>query len=160
MLGSEGGVEWMRRIRSLSSLLIALMALAVVPAAAQAAPKWATVNVCQGNQVGTRTSMPGDGSTARMQARFTLQWWSAVAGGWIPVLGQAQSPWLDAGSARYSWSQVGWTFTLTKIPKGVRTRGRAELRWMKGGQVVRQRILITQGGVGTPVSLASCAPNP
>jgi hypothetical protein len=102
--------------------------------------------------------MPGDGSTAGMQARFSLQWWSAVPGDWVGVAGQGQSPWLDAGSARYSWAQEGWTFALTKVPQGARMRGVAELRWTRGGRVLRSQTLVTRGGTGTPLSLASCAP--
>jgi hypothetical protein len=159
MLGTEGGAaRFMTRHRLPKALTPALVALALLPAQAQAAPTWATVNVCQGKQVGVRASMPGDGTTAAMQARFSLQWWSPLRGDWVGVPGKAQSPWLDAGPARYEWAQEGWTFALSTLPPGTRMRGVAELRWISGGRVLRSQTLITRAGTGTPLSLASCQP--
>ena len=61
-------------------------------------------------QLGARAQLAGDGSSGQMQVRFTAQWLSPD--GWVPLAGQASSPWLDAGSAEFTWQQAGWTFAL------------------------------------------------
>jgi hypothetical protein len=76
---------------------------------------WAKVNVCNPSQLGARAQLAGDGSSDRMAVRFTAQWLSPD--GWVPLSGQATSPWQDAGSAEFTWQQAGWTFTLN-IPAG------------------------------------------
>jgi hypothetical protein len=74
-------------------------------------PSWAKVNICDSSQFGIRAQLAGDGSTDQMQVRFTAQWQSPE--GWVPLAGQATSPWLDAGSAEFTWQQAGWTFALS-----------------------------------------------
>ena len=71
---------------------------------------WARVNICDSGQLGARAQLAGDGSSDQMQVRFTAQWLSPD--GWVPLAGQASSPWLDAGSAEFTWQQAGWTFAL------------------------------------------------
>jgi hypothetical protein len=79
-------------------------------AATDESPTWANVNICSPTQLGARAQLAGDGSTDQMQVRFTAQWLSPD--GWVPLAGQASSPWLDAGSAEFTWQQAGWTFVL------------------------------------------------
>jgi hypothetical protein len=103
--------------RKLSALALgaALGAVAVAMpaqgAATEESPTWANVNICSPTQLGTRAQLAGDGSSDQMQVRFTAQWLSPD--GWVPLAGQASSPWLDAGSAEFTWQQAGWTFALT-----------------------------------------------
>ena len=73
-------------------------------------PTWANVNICSPTQLGARAQLAGDGSSDEMQVRFTAEWLSPD--GWVPLGGQASSPWLDAGSAEFTWQQAGWTFAL------------------------------------------------
>jgi hypothetical protein len=74
-------------------------------------PTWANINICNPTQLGARAQLAGDGSSDQMQVRFTAQWLSPD--GWVPLAGQASSPWLDAGSAEFTWQQAGWTFALS-----------------------------------------------
>src|ERR687898_915401 len=59
--------------------------------------------------------LAGDGSTDIMRVRFSAEWLSP--GGWAPLTGQASSPWLDAGSAEFTWAQAGWAFKIS-VPAG------------------------------------------
>jgi hypothetical protein len=79
-------------------------------AATDESPSWAKINICSPTQLGARAQLAGDGSSDQMQVRFTAQWLSPD--GWVPLAGQASSPWLDAGSAEFTWQQAGWTFAL------------------------------------------------
>ena len=101
-------------------------------AATDESPSWANVNICSPTQLGARAQLAGDGSSDQMQVRFTAQWLSPD--GWVPLAGQASSPWLDAGSAEFTWQQAGWTFSLT-VPEGGETyqlRARADMRLGSG----------------------------
>jgi hypothetical protein len=113
-------------------------------------PMWATVNACTPTEAGMRASLPGDGSGAQMEVRFTAQYYSHAQGGWLPVAGAATSPWLSAGSAEYEWGQAGWTFTFTRPAPGTNflIRGLAEMRWTEGGQVVRTASRVTSSAAG------------
>ena len=81
-----------------------------------------------------RAQLAGDGSSDRMQVRFTAQWLSPD--GWVPLTGQATSPWLDAGSAEFTWQQAGWTFALSVPQTGeaYQLRAVAEMK-LGSGQV-------------------------
>ena len=79
---------------------------------------WAKVNICNPTQLGARAQLAGDGSNDRMAVRFTAEWRSAD--GWVPLSGEATSPWQDAGSAEFTWQQAGWTFSLN-VPQGGET---------------------------------------
>jgi hypothetical protein len=96
-------------------LAAALLAVTAGPAHAagteQLTSSWASVNICNPGQLGARAQLAGDGSTDVMRARFTAQWLSPD--GWVPLAGQASSPWRDAGSAEFTWAQTGWTFNLS-----------------------------------------------
>jgi hypothetical protein len=96
------------------ALGVALAATAVPAYAAggdQLTSTWADVSVCNSSQLGARAQLAGDGSTDRMQVRFTAQWLSPD--GWVPLAGQPTSPWVDAGSAIYTWNQAGWNFDIS-----------------------------------------------
>ena len=71
-----------------------------------------------------------------MQVRFTAQWLSPD--GWVPLAGQASSPWLDAGSAEFTWQQAGWTFALNVPQSGeaYQLRAVAEMK-LGSGKAVR-----------------------
>jgi hypothetical protein len=115
-----------RKSRSVA-LAVALLALGAGPAHAagteQLTASWANVNICNSGQLGVRAQLAGDGSTDVMRVRFTAQWLSPD--GWVPLVGQATSPWQDAGSAEFTWAQAGWTFNLAVPPTGVSYQLRA-----------------------------------
>jgi hypothetical protein len=111
------------------SVLALCAALAAVAAAGPASGQgdeltatWAKLNICNPTQLGARAQLAGDGSSDRMAVRFTAQWLSPD--GWVPLSGQATSPWQDAGSAEFTWQQAGWTFSLN-VPE---TGGSYQLR--------------------------------
>jgi hypothetical protein len=95
----------------------------------QLSSSWAKVNICDPTQLGARAQLAGDGSSSEMSVRFTAQWLSP--NGWVPLDGAATSPWQSAGSARYTWGQTGWTFSIS-VPPGeqYQLRAVAELRWI------------------------------
>jgi len=178
-------------VRRLIPAALLLLALAVPPGAgaAPAADLWATVNACDSprfpNRVGVRASMPGNGSSGRMLARFRLQYFSEGRG-WLPVAG-GRSPRVVLGSARRD-RQGGYTFSVTPPAAGgffhlrgvadlvwqrksfrakrvrIRRRGRTVVRRVRGFRrwvVARRSTQVTRAGVrgvrgGDGVSLASC----
>jgi hypothetical protein len=127
----------MARRWSALALSAALAAVAVAGPASGAAEDqltstWAKLNICNPTQLGARAQLAGDGSSDRMAVRFTAQWLSPD--GWVPLSGQATSPWLDAGSAEYTWQQAGWTFSLN-VPQSAETyqlRAVAEMKLGSG----------------------------
>ena len=140
----------MARKWSALALGAALGAVAVVIPAQGAttdeSPTWANVNICSPTQLGARAQLAGDGSSDRMQVRFTAQWLSPA--GWAPLGGQASSPWLDAGSAEFTWQQAGWTFQLA-VPANGQTyqlRAVAEMKLGSGGSATRTTGPCTVGG--------------
>jgi hypothetical protein len=94
--------------------------------------QWAKLNVCNPTQLGARAQLPGDGSSDRMAVRFTAEWLSPD--GWATLPGKATSPWLDAGSAEFTWQQAGWTFALNAPQSGetYQLRAAAELHLGSG----------------------------
>ena len=117
----------MARKSSFVALASALLAVSAGPAHAagteQLTTSWASVNICNSGQLGARAQLAGDGSTDVMRVRFTAQWLSPA--GWVPLNGQATSPWQDAGSAEFTWAQAGWTFNLAVPPTGTSYQLRA-----------------------------------
>ena len=107
---------------------------------------WANVNVCSPSQLGARAQLAGDGSSDRMAVRFTAQWLSPD--GWVPLSGQATSPWQDAGSAEFTWQQAGWTFSLNVPDEGQAYQLRAvtEMRLGSGRTAVLTTGTCTVGG--------------
>jgi len=128
-----------------------LLAALAAPASAQAKlPKdlWATVNACDSakfpDRVGVRAAMPGDGTGKRMNARFRLQYYSALRKGWQPVE-NGRSPKLFLGSARRD-RQSGWTFRVTPPASGgsFLLRGVADLEWQKKAYRIK-RVRVKRG---------------
>jgi hypothetical protein len=117
----------MARKSRLVALVVALLTVSAGPAHAagteQLTTSWANVNICNSGQLGARAQLAGDGSTDIMRVRFTAQWLSPD--GWVPLAGQATSPWQEAGSAEFTWAQAGWTFNLAVPPTGVSYQLRA-----------------------------------
>jgi hypothetical protein len=115
----------------LCALAIAVPASGAGPAD-QLADQWANVNICNPTQLGARAQLAGDGSSDEMAVRFTAQWLSPD--GWVPMPGQATSPWQDAGSAEFTWQQAGWTFALNVPQNGqsYQLRAVADLRLGSG----------------------------
>jgi hypothetical protein len=117
----------MPRKPSFVALGAALLAVSAGPAHAagtdQLTSSWANVNICNSGQLGARAQLAGDGSKDMMRVRFTAQWLSPD--GWVPLVGQATSPWQSAGSAEFTWAQAGWTFNLAVPPTGVSYQLRA-----------------------------------
>jgi neutral trehalase len=109
------------------ALVAALFSVSAGPAHAvgtdQLTSSWANVNICNSGQLGARAQLAGDGSTDIMRVRFTAQWLSP--NGWLPLAGQATSPWQEAGSAEFTWAQAGWTFNLAVPPTGTSYQLRA-----------------------------------
>jgi hypothetical protein len=108
--------------------VLAAALLGIAPASADAAAteqltsSWANVNICNAQQLGARAQLAGDGSKDVMRVRFTAEWLSPE--GWVPLAGEATSPWQEAGSAEFTWAQAGWTFNIT-VPAGASYQLRA-----------------------------------
>lgn len=112
------------RLVALATALLAVSASAAHAAGTeQLTSSWATVNICNSGQLGARAQLAGDGSSDMMRVRFTAQWLSPA--GWVPLVGQATSPWQDAGSAEFTWAQAGWTFNLSVPQTGTSYQVRA-----------------------------------
>ena len=112
----------------------------------QLTASWAKVNICNPSQLGARAQLAGDGSSDQMQVRFTAQWLSPE--GWVPLAGQATSPWQDAGSAEFTWQQAGWTFALSVPQTGqaYELRAIAEMQLGSGQTVTQTTGSCTVGG--------------
>lgn len=123
----------------------AIAALALFAPTAPAATKhlWSTVNVCDTpnhpDDVGVAARMPGNGSKQRMYMRFYVQYldgekWKFVKDGGI-------SPWVYAGSAKFSWAGLGWTFSFDPPPTGTSYtfRGFVRFEWRSGKTKVVKR---------------------
>jgi hypothetical protein len=106
-----------------AALLVVSAGSAHAAGTEQLTSSWANVNICNSGQLGARAQLAGDGSTDVMRVRFTAEWLSPD--GWVPLAGQATSPWQDAGSAEFTWAQAGWTFNLAVPPTGTSYQLRA-----------------------------------
>jgi hypothetical protein len=106
----------------------------------QLSSSWAQANICNATQLGARAQLAGDGTASELSVRFTAQWLSPD--GWAPLGGAATSPWQSAGTAEYTWSQAGWTFSIS-VPPGhqYQLRAVAELRW--SGETNRSETHVT-----------------
>ena len=141
----------MARRRTALALGAVLGAVAVaMPAhgagADQLTSTWAKVNICDASQLGARAQLAGDGSSDQMQVRFTAQWLSPD--GWVPLAGQATSPWQNAGSAEFTWQQAGWTFSLNVPQNGqaYELRAVAEMQLGSGRTATQTTGSCTLGG--------------
>jgi hypothetical protein len=142
------------RFRILLALPLALLLLA--PAGSEAAPKdhlWATVNVGDTanapDTLGVRARMPGNGTRQRMWMRYRVQFYSEADARWKYVSQGGQSPWVEAGSARFAFKETGYEFTFDAPQAGSSflLRGVVEFQWRsKGGKVVRRTRKFTEGG--------------
>jgi hypothetical protein len=109
-------------------------------------PSWARINACDSSQLGARAQLPGDGSTDQMQVQFSAQWLSPD--GWVQLPGQGTSPWLDAGTAEFTWQQAGWTFALSVPATGetYQLRVVAEMKLGSGRTAIQTTDSCTVGG--------------
>jgi hypothetical protein len=104
------------RFAALAAALLTITAAAAHAATTeQLTSSWANVNICNATQLGARAQLAGDGSEDTMRVRFTAEWLSPD--GWVPLAGEATSPWQEAGSAELTWAQAGWTFNIS-APEG------------------------------------------
>jgi hypothetical protein len=142
----------MARRWSALALGAALAAVAVAGTASgagtgdQLTSTWAKLNICGPTQLGARAQLAGDGSSTHMAVRFSAQWLSPD--GWVPLSGQASSPWQDAGSAEFTWQQAGWTFALNVPQNGqaYELRAVAEMQLGSGQTVTQTTGSCTVGG--------------
>lgn len=116
-------------------LLILALALPAPAAASHSGRLWATVNICDTerspNALGVRASVPGNGSSERIYARYTAQWWSGAAQEWKIVGGSGVTDWVYIGDADVTSRQAGWTFRFVQPPAGTTyvMRGVVEVEW-------------------------------
>jgi hypothetical protein len=141
----------------------ALLAVTAVPALAadiqEGSSSWANANICNAQQLGVRAQLAGDGSTDTMRVRFRAEWLSPD--GWVPLAGEATSPWQDAGSAEFTWAQAGWTFNISvppsapapdpaapeaAAPASYQLRGVADMQLGSGRTVTQTTGVCTVGG--------------
>ncbi len=107
-------------------------------------PLWATVNICDTksspNALGVRTSVPGNGTSERIFARYTAQWWSGAQQEWLTVGGSGVTDWLSIGDADMTTRQAGWTFRFVQPPAGTTyvMRGVVEVQWREAAQTARK----------------------
>ena len=140
----------MARKSTVAAVALALAGVASAPASAAPTDtltsSWANVNICNSGQLGARAQLAGDGSKAAMRVRFTAQWLSPD--GWVPLAGQATSPWQDAGSAEFTWGQAGWTFALSVPESGTayQLRAVAEMQLGSGRTATHTTGSCTVGG--------------
>ena len=140
----------MARRSSFVALAVVLFAVTAAPAHAagteQLTSSWANVNICTPGQLGARAQLAGDGSKDTMKVRFTAEWLSPE--GWVPLAGEATSPWQDAGSAEFTWQQAGWTFELEVPPDGqtYQLRAIAEMKLGSGQTATHTTGTCTVGG--------------
>jgi hypothetical protein len=139
--------------RAIIPLAIVLAALAVSAPAAPAATKnlWSTINVCDSanhpDDVGVAARMPGNGSAERMYMRFYVQYLDGET--WRFVKTGGKSPWLYAGSAKYTWVGLGYTFSFDPPAAGTSytMRGFVRYEWRKGKtKVVKKTHRYTSAG--------------
>jgi hypothetical protein len=114
-----------------AALLAATASAAHAAGTEELTTPWANVNICNSEQLGARAQLPGDGSTNVLRVRFTAEWLSPD--GWVPLAGEATSPWEDAGSAEFTWAQAGWTFNLSLPQAGASYQLRAVAEMDLGG---------------------------
>ncbi len=133
------------RIAVLAAAIFALLAPAL--ASAKEATPWATVNLCntakRPDAIGIRASMPGVPKGARLAMRFRVQF--KTAKGWQDVKG-ANSGWQPVGTARGVDVESGWSFTFAHPSSTYTLRGMVQLRWRRGGSVLRFVEIPTESG--------------
>lgn len=131
--------------RSITIVAAALAALALSAPGAGAGTKnlWSTINVCDSashpDSVGIAARIPGTGTDLRMYLRFYVQYLDGDE--WRFVKTGGKSPWVYAGSAKFSWIERGWTFSFDPPPAGssYTMRGFVRYEWRKGKTKVVKR---------------------
>jgi hypothetical protein len=131
---------------------LVLAVLAAVPAATAKEVKnlWATVNICDTKKhpddVGIRGRMPGNGTSEKMYMKFILQF--KKAGKWVTVKPGGTSPWVSAGSAKFTWGANGRTFHVNGVKAGssFTMRGHVKYEWRSHGNVVQTATRNTTAG--------------
>lgn len=134
-------------------VLACLVAVAALAPAADAKTRhlWSTINICDSpkhpDAVGVAARMPGDGTNRRMYMRFYVQY-RGDDGKWRYVPKGGRSPWMSAGSARYSWSQRGYTFGFDPPATGAKfvMRGLVRYEWRRGKKVIKKTHRYTSAG--------------
>jgi hypothetical protein len=126
--------------------------------------QWSTVNICDTakhpDQLGIRARMPGNGTRQTMRMRFFAQY--LKKGSWLDMK-NGMSPWRVAGSADFTWQELGWTFSIDLAPgDGYPMRGLVKFQWRRHGRTVRSAHAYTSAhhptGAGDPAnySAATC----
>lgn len=147
------------RPRILAALAVLCGTLAIAwsagPAAAARPRPWATINICDTprhpNRMGVRASIPGNGSREQIYVRIHVQYRDPATGRFRD-LGSFSSPWIRAGSARFRYRQVGYTFRFAPPAPGrsyvLRARVRYQWRKRRGRRlvVVRRARGVTEAG--------------
>ena len=131
--------------RSLIIIACAIAAVGVSAPTAAAATKhlWSTVNVCDSpnhpDDVGVAARMPGAAKGYRMYMRFYVQYLDGDE--WRFVKDGGKSPWVLAGSDKFSWIERGWTFSFEPPPANVSYtfRGFVRFEWRRGKKKVVKR---------------------
>ena len=153
---------------------LALMAPALVPEAASAAPLqpasdlWATINRCDPpdhpGAVGVRWSVPRRRGGGAQWVRLRMQYFDGQERAWRG---------LRSAAGRGRWTRLGdgvgtvmsgrtFTFPLPAAGRRIVLRGRLDVEWRRGRRVVERRRLLTTGGHADPsdpalaVSRRSC----
>jgi hypothetical protein len=122
---------------------VALTAAAAAPAGAATKNLWATINICDSqnhpDDIGIAARMPGTGKDLRMYMRFYVQYLDGDE--WRFVKTGGRSPWVFAGSAKFSWIERGWTFSFDPPPAGssYTMRGFVRFEWRRGKTKVVKR---------------------
>jgi len=136
----------MRRV----ALYVAVLTIFVMPASAHARQEslWATVNVCdtakQPDRIGIRASMPGTPKGARLSMRFRVQYKSGDD--WLDVGDDADSGWVNVGTAKGPNLEYGWSFTFASTTKATTLRGVVKFRWRRGDSLPKQAEVATEAG--------------
>jgi hypothetical protein len=114
---------------------------------------WATVDVCnppdQKHTIGVRGSMPGDGtSNETMFMRFRVQYRDPKSSQWRDISANADSGYVNVGSARYRVREAGRSFEFLPAPHqpAYRLRGMVTFQWRRGTKIVYSASLYTTGG--------------
>jgi hypothetical protein len=131
--------------RSIITLACAVALLGAMAPSAGAATKnlWATINVCDSpnhpDDVGVAARMPGSAKGYRMYMRFYVQYLDGEE--WRNVSSGGKSPWVLAGSDKFSWIERGWTFSFDPPPAGTSytMRGFVRFEWRRGKTKVVKR---------------------
>ena len=149
------------------SIVLALSALALTPAVAEASLTqnlaksrhlWATVNICDTkkhpDRIGIRASMPGTGVRKhRMYMRFRVEYRNAE-GKWTRFKGTGpDSRFQPVGPARFKARQSGWLFPFDPDKGDKYTlRGIVTFQWRRGPRILATTQEATTAGHGVSIA--------